>query len=117
MTAGSLLLLVLSAAAGEDWVLPREPDVVWAVIYLVTFGSVGLFVLVLLVVRRWTASATSYMFVLFPIATLALGAWLANEPVTAQAATGGVLVMLGAWLGVFSRRGRRPEIGKEASRL
>lgn len=117
MAAGSLLLLVLSAAVGEDWVLPREPDVVWAVIYLVTFGSVGLFVLVLLVVRRWTASASSYMFVLFPIATLALGAWLADEPITAQAVTGGVLVMLGAWFGVFSRRGRRPEIGKEASRL
>lgn len=116
MIAGSLLLLVLSAAAGEDWVLPREPDVVWAVIYLVTFGSVGLFVLVLLVVRRWTASASSYMFVLFPIATLALGAWLADERVTAQAVTGGVLVMLGAWLGAFSRWGRLPEMEDEASR-
>lgn len=60
----------------------------WAVGYLVTLGSVGLFMLVLEVVKRWTASATSYLFVLFPVATLALGALLADERVTLQAVTG-----------------------------
>ncbi|MDP8977103.1 MAG: EamA family transporter [Actinomycetota bacterium] len=102
MTVGSVLLLGLSAGAGESWALPRQDEAVWAVSYLVTFGSVGLFVLVLLVVRRWTASATSYMFVLFPVATMALGAWLAGEPVTGQAATGAALVMLGVWFGALS---------------
>ena len=108
MAAGALLLLALSAATGERWALPTQPSVRWAVAYLVTVGSVGLFVLVLLVMRRWTASASSYMFVLFPVATLALGAWLVDEPVTAQAITGAALVMLGAWLGAFSRRRPAP---------
>ncbi|MGH2603958.1 MAG: DMT family transporter, partial [Dehalococcoidia bacterium] len=59
MPVGAVLLLALSVLAGESWALPRQADAAWAVVYLVTLGSVGLFVLVLLVVRRWTVSATS----------------------------------------------------------
>ncbi len=76
-------------------------------VYTVTLGSVGLFVLLLVVVRRWTASASSYMFVLFPVVTLALGAWLADEPVTAQAVAGAALVMTGVWFGEPGTRTRR----------
>jgi drug/metabolite transporter (DMT)-like permease len=108
MTTGTLLLLGLSAATGESWTLPRTPEAIWAVAYLVTLGSVGLFVLFLLVVRRWTASATSYMFVLFPVVTIALGALIADEPVTAQAVTGAALVMAGVWFGALSSGAKRP---------
>lgn len=107
MAVGAALLLVLSAAAGEPWVLPRAAEVVVAVTYLVTLGSVGLFVLVLLVVRRWTVSATSYMFVLFPVVTMVLGAVLADEPVTPQAVVGAALVMAGVWFGALSPGARR----------
>lgn len=109
MTIGAVLLLGLSVVVGEPWSLPREPEARWAVLYLVTFGSVGLFALVLLVVRRWTASATSYMFVLFPVATLALEAWVLDEPITAQAVVGAALVMAGVWFGALSPGARRPE--------
>ena len=103
MTVGASLLLAVSALAGEDRVLPRESEVVAAVAYLVTVGSVGLFVLVLLVVRRWTASASSYVFVLMPLATALLAAAIAGEPVSSRIAVGGALVMLGAWVGALSR--------------
>ena len=110
MTVGSVLLLALSLGTGEQWALPREAEVIASLVYLVLFGSAALFVLILLVVRRWTASATSYLFVLFPVATLALGAWLADEPVTAQAVTGAVLVMAGVWYGALApaRRAVQP---------
>ena len=81
-----------------------------ALAYLVLLGSGVLFVLILLVVRRWTASATSYLFVLFPVATLALGAWLADEPITMHAVTGAVLVMAGVWYGALSPGARHPAV-------
>ncbi|MEX2280106.1 MAG: EamA family transporter [Acidimicrobiia bacterium] len=103
MIAGAGALLGMSAVAGDPWILPTEPEVVWSLVYLVTFGSVGLFVLILLVVRHWTASATSYLFVMFPLVTMLLGAWLADEPITSQGVTGAVLVMAGVWFGALSR--------------
>jgi drug/metabolite transporter (DMT)-like permease len=107
MTIGALLLLGLSVVVGEAWSLPREAEALWAVVYLVTLGSVGLFVLVLLVVRRWTASATSYMFVLFPVVTMGLEAWILDEPVTVQMLAGAALVMVGVWFGALSPAAHR----------
>lgn len=106
MTVGAALLLASSAVAGEAWVLPRQSTPRWSLLYLATLGSVGLFVLVLLVVRRWTASATSYMFVLFPIVTMALAALIADEPMTVQGVTGALLVMAGVWFGALSPAAR-----------
>ena len=103
MTIGAGLLTILSASAHEIWVLPAQPDVTAALVYLVVLGSVGLFVLVLLVVRTWTSSASSYMFVLFPVVTMVLAALLINEPVTVPAALGAALVMAGAWFGALAR--------------
>jgi drug/metabolite transporter (DMT)-like permease len=106
MTIAAVLLIMLSASVHEAWALPHQPDVAAALAYVVTLGSVGLFVLVLLVVRTWTSSATSYMFVLFPVVTLGLAAWLIEEPVTLSAVLGAVLVMIGVWFGALS--GARP---------
>jgi drug/metabolite transporter (DMT)-like permease len=114
MTVGAVLLLGLSRVVGETWSVPREAEALWAVVYLVSLGSVGLFVLVLLVVRRWTASATSYMFVLFPVVTMALEAWILGEPVTGQMLLGAVLVMVGVWFGALSPAARQAP-GKPAT--
>lgn len=108
MTSGALALLALSAVTGETWALPRQAEAVWSVIYLVAFGSVGLFVLVLLVVRQWTASATSYMFVLFPVVAMVLGTLLGDEKITIQSIVGALLVMVAVWFGALSPTARQP---------
>lgn len=108
ISSGAMALLTMSALSGDRWNLPVETEVIWSVLYLVTLGSVGLFVLILLVVRHWTASATSYMFVLFPIVTMLLGAWLADEVITLHGMVGAALVMAGVWFGALSPAARRP---------
>ncbi|HUG32469.1 MAG TPA: EamA family transporter [Acidimicrobiia bacterium] len=108
MTVGAPLLLVLSAVVGEPWVVPSQAETVAAVTYLVLLGSVGLFVLTLLVVRRWTASAMSYAFVLFPVVTLLAEAWLLDEPLTARSAIGATAVLAGVWFGALSQVRSKP---------
>lgn len=108
LTTGAITLLGLSAITDERWEIPQQPEVRWSLVYLVVLGSAGLFAIVLLVVRRWTASATSYMFVLLPLVTMALGALLLDERVTAHGVVGAVVVMGGAWLGALSPESRRP---------
>ena len=106
MPVGTIPLVLISAVAGEQWKWPSQGEARLALLYLVTLGSVGLFVLVLLVVRHWTASASSYMFVLFPIVTMLLGVWLADEPITSRGVIGALLVMAGVWFGALSPSAR-----------
>lgn len=115
MSVGSPLLLVVSLLAGETWALPIQPETVGAVVYLVTVGSVALFLLILFVVRRWTASVTAYTFVLFPIVTLVGEAWLFDEPLTLRSMLAALVVMAGVWLGAFSRRGKA--VDQDASKV
>lgn len=88
MGVGSVALLAVSAVSGERWTLPRERTTILAFVYLVA-ASVVMFVLVLIVVRRWTASASAYIFVLMPVAT--------------STVVGGVVVLAGVYIGALSR--------------
>jgi drug/metabolite transporter (DMT)-like permease len=102
MTVGSVLLLLLSLAVGERWELPRSPAVWTAVAYLMS-ASPALFILYVFVVRRWTASAASFQFVLFPLVSVSLGALLLDEPLTLGLLLGAPLVLLGVYAGALSR--------------
>ncbi len=102
MTAGAVLLLAASAAKGENWALPEEPATIVASGYLVV-TSVLLFMLVLVVIRRWTASVSSYVFVLMPPVALGLGSLVGGEPVTTATVLGGVVVLAGVYTGAIKR--------------
>jgi drug/metabolite transporter (DMT)-like permease len=104
MTAGAAALLLAAALARETFALPDDGETQLAVLYLVA-ATVGLFLLVLYVVQRWTASATAYVFVLMPIVALIVGALLAEEEITATTILGGAVVFAGVYLGALSRRG------------
>jgi drug/metabolite transporter (DMT)-like permease len=99
VTAGATLLLMISALAREEWNMPTSSATWASFIYLVLFGSVVVFYLYMYVLRRWTASATSYSFLLFPVATVVIAAWLLNEAITLPFLVGGALVIYGVWMG------------------
>ena len=103
MTAGAAALLIVSAAAGERLTVPKEGETQLALVYLVA-GTVGLFLFVLLVVQRWTASATSYIFVLMPVVAVAVGALLADERITVTTLLGGAIVCAGVYFGALAGR-------------
>jgi drug/metabolite transporter (DMT)-like permease len=100
--AGLAFLAPLSLVAGETWTLPQRMETIVAVLYLVTIGSVGLFAMFLYVLRRWTATATSYLLVLSPLVTVALASVLAGEQITLQLVLGGALVSVGVYVGALS---------------
>lgn len=103
MSAGALVLVGAAVAAGERLVLPAGGETRLALAYLVA-ATVGLFLLTLVVVQRWAASAASYVFVLMPVIAVGLGALLADEPITATTIVGGAIVCAGVYVGA-ARRG------------
>ena len=103
MSVGSVVLLVVASAAGERLALPADGETQLALLYLVA-ATVALFLLVLVVVHRWTASATSYAFVLMPVVAIAVGALVADEAIAATTIAGGAIVGAGVYIGA-ARRG------------
>jgi drug/metabolite transporter (DMT)-like permease len=103
MATGALLLVVGSMVAGEPIVLPERAATWVAIGYLVVAGSALVFVLYLLVLRYWAASRAAYTFVLIPVITLVLSAWLDDEPVGIGLVLGGSLVLTGVYVGALRR--------------
>jgi drug/metabolite transporter (DMT)-like permease len=102
MSVGAVVLLVAAAVAGERFALPERGATQAALVYLIG-ATVGLFLLVLTVVQRWTASATSYIFVSMPVVAVVVGAVLADEPITLTTVLGGAVVVAGVYIGAAGR--------------
>ena len=115
MLPGAALLLVLAAVAREPMTLPTRPDATLAFLYLVTIGSIGLFGGIVYLLQRWTASATAYTTVLFPVVTVAIGAVLAGEVVSPAFVIGAVLVMVGTYVGALARPKRETDVEEAAA--
>jgi drug/metabolite transporter (DMT)-like permease len=101
LTIGAAILLVISLITKETWSLPSARATWTAYAYLVLGGSGVLFYLYLYILERWTASATSYGFLLFPVATVFIASWLADEVISPRFAVGGVIVLVGVWVGAM----------------
>ena len=109
VSIGAAMLLAISLIAGEPRALPDSSST-WATIaYLVIIGSGILFYLFLYVLDRWTASATSYSSLLFPVATVLLASTIAGESVPLRFLLGGSVVLLGVWVGAFAGQKKSAE--------
>ena len=103
MLLGAVMLAVVALVTGEALVVPTKPETWLAMGYLIGPGSVAVFVLVLYVLARWTASATSYAFLLFPLVAIGLGGLLLNEPIQPSFVVGGAIVLAGVYIGAVYR--------------
>jgi drug/metabolite transporter (DMT)-like permease len=101
MAAGAAVLLVAAFAAGDSFERPDRASTWAAVAYVAAVGSVAVFLLYLFVLGRWIASRAAYTFVLIPVVTVVLSAWLDDEPVGWALVGGGVLVLAGVYVGAL----------------
>jgi drug/metabolite transporter (DMT)-like permease len=102
MFAAGVIGMVVSAALGEHWAIPRTAHVWWAWGYLVVFGSIIAFSAFRFVVERVSASlASTYAYVNPPVA-LIVGWWLGHERFSANVLVGLPVVLfavgLHAWI-------------------
>lgn len=110
MTVGGILLLVASLAFREEWLVPQRTKTWLVLLWLVVAGSVGLFVLFLYVIKRWTASASVYALTLMPLVAVALGALIADESITVELLVGGGLVIAAVYVGALSGKAEPPVV-------
>jgi drug/metabolite transporter (DMT)-like permease len=107
MAVGAGFLGILAVAFGNNIELPTETATITALAYMVVIGSGLTFTLYVMLLRYWTASRANYTFVLIPVFTIALGAWLLDESINPAFLVGGGLVLLGVYIGALRPHGSR----------
>ena len=106
MVIGAAILLGLSFTLGEPREVPKEAATWLGLTYLVLIGSIATFITYLFVLQRWTASATSYEFVLGPVVAVAFAVLFQGERITTPLVTGGLLVTAGVYVGALLHVGK-----------
>jgi drug/metabolite transporter (DMT)-like permease len=101
MAIGAVLLLILSLFADEAWGLPTLLSTWLALGWLILSSIVG-FVLIVWLLSRWSATATSYIGVLTPLVTVVVASVLAGETPTLTFLGGLMFVLFGVYVGVLS---------------
>lgn len=101
MTTGSIILGTASLVRGEQWTFPTQTDTILAFVYLVVFVTIVAFLLYMSVLGKWTASGTSYGFVIIPLVTIIVAGTLAGEEITINFLFGAVLVLGGIYIGAL----------------
>jgi drug/metabolite transporter (DMT)-like permease len=99
MMLGGAGLLVLSAAFGELHPFPHiSLRAAAAVLYLIVFGSLIAFTAFVWLLSHIPASTVSSHAYVNPIVAVALGYFVAGEPVTVRTLAGSSLVLLSVFL-------------------
>jgi drug/metabolite transporter (DMT)-like permease len=101
MTVGVVILATASLLSGESWVVPSQTNTLIALGFLVFVVTVFVFLLYLYVLQSWTASGTSYGFVMSPLITVILAAQLAGEQITSNFIVGALMVLSGVVFGAL----------------
>jgi drug/metabolite transporter (DMT)-like permease len=101
MTVGAVVILGAALLRGDDIALPEMAATWLAQAYMILVGSVLVFVLYVFILGRWEASRATYTFVVVPPVTVLVSWWLRDEPLGAGLVLGGVLVLIGVYIGAI----------------
>jgi drug/metabolite transporter (DMT)-like permease len=122
MTVGSMILGGTSLLSGERWIIPTQVETWLGFGYLILISNLVSYLLFLFILKRWTASRTSFSFVVAPLVTVLLATSLAGEQIGWNFMLGGVLVLSGVLFGALlspnlreSVRGARLQAASEMS--
>lgn len=113
MGSAALVLAIASLINGEAWVIPTQPATWIALVYQVIPVTIVAFFLYTQVLDQWTASATSYAFVLIPIVTVFIASVFYGEHITSGFLIGASLILAGVLVGVLLPGKKREMINRE----
>lgn len=104
MTAGGAMLLILSLVRGEQLTSAPTPNALFAMIYLITFGSLIVYSAYLYLLQKVRpALATSYAFV-NPVIALWIGVAFGGEILTGSALIALPIILLGVGIVALRRK-------------
>jgi drug/metabolite transporter (DMT)-like permease len=113
MTVGAIVLGSASIISGEVWTVPSQLSTWIAFLYILIFVTVVAFLLYMFVLGKWTASGTSYGFVLVPLVTILVAALIGGEKITFNFVLGAAFVLSGVLVGALLPGKKKVEAQEE----
>ena len=113
MTVGAMILGIASLVSGESWNIPTQTTTWLAFIYLLIFVTIVGFLLYMFVLGKWSASGTSYGFVMIPLVTIVAASALVGEEITSNFLIGAGLVQAGVIVGALLPSKTKPVVVEE----
>jgi len=113
MSVGAVILGSASLLRKEEWNIPTQASTWIAFIYLVIFVTITAFILYMFVLSKWTASGTSYGFVVIPLVTIIVASTIANEQITINFLIGAAFVLAGVFIGALLPSRAKPAAVEE----
>jgi len=113
MTVGGIILGLASLVSGEQWTIPTLTSTWIAFIYLVIFVTIVAFLLYMFVLSKWSASKTSYGFVLVPLVTIVVASSVVGEEITLNFLVGAGFVLAGVLVGALLPSKTKPVAAEE----
>jgi len=113
LTVGAIVLGSASILRGEAWLIPSQISTWIAFLYIVLIVTVVAFLLYMYVLGKWTASGTSYGFVLVPLVTVLVASWIGGEKISINFLFGAAFVLAGVFVGALLPGKTRVEAQKE----
>ena len=101
MAAGAPVLGFASLIIGEPWLIPTQLSTWIALGYQIIPVTILAFFLYSQILNKWTASVTSYAFVLIPLITVIIAALFYGEQITTSFLIGAALVLAGVLVGAL----------------
>ncbi len=111
MLAGGVLMIVIGTAIGERWDFSMiSARSLWALAYLITFGSLVGFVAYVWLIDNAPLSLVSTYAYVNPVVAVILGVLLHGENVSSALLFGGAIVVVGVGMVVTAERRTRNEL-------
>jgi drug/metabolite transporter (DMT)-like permease len=113
MSVGAVILGAASLASGEAWTIPTQASTWIAFLYLLIFVTIVAFLLYMFVLGAWSASGSSYGFVLIPLVTMVVASTLVGEEINSNFLLGSALVLAGVLVGALLPSPSKPAAVEE----
>lgn len=99
MLTGGIMLGIISLVLNESWSLPTtwHPEVQWAMIGLIVFGSIIAFTSFNYLLKEVSPEKVATSTYVNPIIALILGWWVLNEHISLQSIIAAVVLLTGVY--------------------
>lgn len=100
MTSATIFMWLMVVLAGERFIVPQMPNVIFSVAWMGVAGTALAYFAYFYLIQNWGAGRSAMVAYIMPITAIILGIFLLDEQVTWEAIIGTALILIGIYVAI-----------------